>query len=390
MKNRAALALLTLVSALGAAEVVLGKELLMEPTGFSFWRPESMADACKVEKIEAGYQGKLVHRVTKARKGGFVLKHDGLQVEQGKTYTFSFAAKTDAPARRFGILFGLPENPYSMLSTKKEMVDLTNTWRSYTIDLTVAKKPASPAALVFSLYVSGTFEFADMSLKEDLSPVGPKHLFILSGQSNMQGHRPAEAFTPTVATAFGRKNAIVVQDALGGQPMQRWYKKWVSPAGEKPTTTGDLYDRLMAKVNAETKGKEIASVTFIWMQGERDAKMKWGEVYEASLLGLIQQLGDDLGRRDLNVVVGRLSDFDLRGERYPHWTMVREAQVKVAKEIPYGAWIDTDDLNDGVNRRGKRIANDLHYSAEGYKVLGTRFAEAAISLIRKRAEAAGK
>ncbi|MBT3288520.1 MAG: acetyl xylan esterase, partial [Victivallales bacterium] len=137
-------------------------------------------------------------------------------------------------------------------------------------------------------------------------------------------------------------------------------------------------------------GKEIASVTFIWMQGERDAKMKWGEVYGASLRGLIQQLGADLGRRDLNVVVGRLSDFDLKGERYPHWTMVREAQVKVAKEIPYGTWIDTDDLNDGVNRRGKKIANDLHYSAKGYKVLGTRFAEAAISLIRKRAEAAGK
>ena len=30
-----------------------------------------------------------------------------------------------------------------------------------------------------------------------------KHLFILSGQSNMQGHRPDEAFTPAVKAALG-------------------------------------------------------------------------------------------------------------------------------------------------------------------------------------------
>ena len=30
-----------------------------------------------------------------------------------------------------------------------------------------------------------------------------KHLFILSGQSNMQGHRPEEAFVPAIKVAFG-------------------------------------------------------------------------------------------------------------------------------------------------------------------------------------------
>ena len=43
-----------------------------------------------------------------------------------------------------------------------------------------------------------------------------KHLFILSGQSNMQGHRPDEAFTPAVKAALGKDNVIVVQDAMGG------------------------------------------------------------------------------------------------------------------------------------------------------------------------------
>ena len=37
-----------------------------------------------------------------------------------------------------------------------------------------------------------------------------KHLFILSGQSNMQGLRPDESFTPAVESEFGEENVIIV------------------------------------------------------------------------------------------------------------------------------------------------------------------------------------
>jgi len=208
-----------------------------------------------------------------------------------------------------------------------------------------------------------------------------KHLFILSGQSNMQGHRPEEAFTPAVEEALGKENVIVVQDALGGQPIQRWYKDWKSPAGEKPESTGDLYDRLMAKVNPAIKGEKIETVTFFWMQGERDARQEWGDVYEQSLLGLHQQLSSDLGRDDVHFVIGRLSDFGLTGTTYPDWMKIRDTQVKVAESSPTFAWVDTDDLNDGKNRAGKEITNDLHYSAEGYKTFGTRMATVALVMI---------
>ena len=210
-----------------------------------------------------------------------------------------------------------------------------------------------------------------------------KHLFILSGQSNMQGLRPEESFTPAVETAFGKENVIVVIDALGGQPIRRWYKQWKPAQGENPAETGDLYDKLMGKVNAATQGQEIKTVTFVWMQGERDAKESHGDLYEASLRGLIDQLAADLHRKDLNVVIGRLSDFDLENQKYPHWTRIREIQVKVAESDKRFGWVNTDDLNDGINRQGKEIKNDLHMSAEGYKTLGKRFAEKAISLIKQ-------
>jgi len=207
------------------------------------------------------------------------------------------------------------------------------------------------------------------------------HLFILSGQSNMAGLDPNVSFTPAVTKQFGEGNVIVVKDALGGQPIRRWYKNWKPAEGDGPQATGDLYDRLMTKVNEAIQGRKIQTVTFVWMQGERDAREQHGAVYAASFKGLIDQLEEDLGRDDVNFVIGRLSDFDIGNKRYPHWTMVREAQVEVAEADPRGAWVDTDDLNDGKNRAGKDISNDLHYSVEGYKVLGQRFAEEAIELI---------
>ena len=50
-------------------------------------------------------------------------------------------------------------------------------------------------------------------------------------------------------------------------------------------------------------------------------------------------------------------------------------QVKLAEEDPRGEWVDTDDLNGNKN--------GLHYNKEGYKTLGTRFAEKAIALVKK-------
>ncbi|SHE65703.1 protein of unknown function [Mariniphaga anaerophila] len=210
-----------------------------------------------------------------------------------------------------------------------------------------------------------------------------KHLFILSGQSNMAALRPEESFTPAIEKKFGKENVIIIRDALSGQPIRRWYKNWKPLTGDEPQANPDLYDSLMVKVNTAISSQDIKTVTFIWMQGERDAREKLGEVYERSLTGLYHQLSGDLKRNDINFVIGRLSDFDMTDEKYPHWTMIRDIEVKVAESNPRFGWVNTDDLNDGYNRAGKEINNDLHMSAEGYVIMGKRFAEESIRLIRK-------
>ncbi|MCA9137322.1 MAG: hypothetical protein KDB00_11205 [Planctomycetales bacterium] len=212
------------------------------------------------------------------------------------------------------------------------------------------------------------------------------HLFILSGQSNMAGLKPEESFTPTVEKKFGADHVIVVKDAVGGQPIRRWHKGWELGEGDNPKQIGDLYNRLMGKVNAAIVGKQVDSVTFLWMQGEKDAREKHGDVYAASFNALLDQLRSDLKRKDINFVIGRLSDFDMQNKTYPHWTKMREVLVELADSNPRGAWVDTDDLNDGTNRNGKEIKNDLHYSGKGYVEFGKRLADAAIGLIETHAE----
>ena len=216
-----------------------------------------------------------------------------------------------------------------------------------------------------------------------LSCGSKKHLFILSGQSNMLLLDPDESFVPTLGKQFGKENIVVVKYAKGSQPIRRWYRGWKPLTGNEPKAEPYLYDSLMVKAHKALKHRKFATVTFIWMQGERDARMKFGEVYERSLTGLYKQLSADLGREDINFVIGRLSDFDMQNKRYLHWTMVRDSQEKVGGSNPRFAWINTDDLNDGVNRSGQIIANDLHMSAKGYNIMGKRFADKSIELIFK-------
>jgi len=208
-----------------------------------------------------------------------------------------------------------------------------------------------------------------------------KHLFILSGQSNMEGLQPGKSFTPAVVKEFGRDNVIVVLDAKGSRAIRCWYKDWKPKQGDTPKATGYIYDRLMNKVRLAINYQDPQTVTFVWMQGEDDAREGHGDVYADSLRGLFEQLRTDLGRDDINFVIGRISDYDMNNEEYPDWTLVREAQVEVAETEPRTAWVNTDDLNDGLSRRGKEISNALHYSAQGYIALGRRFAQKSIELI---------
>ena len=203
----------------------------------------------------------------------------------------------------------------------------------------------------------------------------PLHLFILSGQSNMEGLNPNRTFKPVIQDAFGAEHVLVVHNALGGQPIRRWYKKWKLEGDENRKQIGDLYDALMTDVKVALGERNPTTITVVWMQGERDSRQKRAQEYSESLKGLIEQFRHDLGRPDMNFIIGRLSDYgNKKLDEHPSWNAIREIQVEIAESDSRGAWVDTDDLNGP--------SDDLHYIWSGYEELGRRFAGKATQLLK--------
>jgi hypothetical protein len=210
--------------------------------------------------------------------------------------------------------------------------------------------------------------------------VSGKHLFILSGQSNMARFKPALWFTPGISKELGADNVIVSFHAQGGQPISKWYKEWKSGKGETDPDAGKIYDAMMDATKAKMEGEKIQTVNFIWMQGEADSKAQNSDVYLASLKGLKKQLEEDLQRTDINFIIGRLSDSgffrrrDKKRVENLHWEEIRKAQQSFADASQRAVWIDTDDLN------GEK--NELHLiKPDGYSMLGERYVDAALKLL---------
>ena len=218
---------------------------------------------------------------------------------------------------------------------------------------------------------------------EELADGGGKNLFILSGQSNMAGMDPAISFTPVVTKAFGKENIIVAKSAYSGASIRSWAKtNHEDPPptrGRVPKVRGHFYDTLIKKVKTAIKGQSLQTVTLVWMQGESDLN---NTAYEAYLSELLEQLQSDLAFKTINIVIGRISDSGLDNpKRLEGRLNIRKVQKEFAEAHPRGAWVDTDDLND--REVDGEMIHDLHYTKEGYRVLGKRFAEKSIALIRK-------
>ncbi|MDB4573701.1 sialate O-acetylesterase [bacterium] len=211
-----------------------------------------------------------------------------------------------------------------------------------------------------------------------------KHLFILSGQSNMTGAVKA-AFTAHVEEQYGKENFVVVMRMKSGRGIRFWVADYDQPADrglteKKMTSNGMEYKPLLETALAAVKAQSFDTVGFIWMQGESDANNRLSEVYEESFLKLVGQLRKDLKRVDLYYVIGRINDYAKSRPDNVHWKRVRETQIKLGK-TPGNAWIDTDDLNGG---NADNPDGDIHFPREGALRLGRRFADKAIEMINSK------
>lgn len=207
-----------------------------------------------------------------------------------------------------------------------------------------------------------------------------RHLFILSGQSNMTGELE-KGFAEKVMEKFGAENTVIVRSMKSGRGIRFWVADYEEPASSdlglsKAKDNGSEYPVLLQAVRKAGDARSFQTVTFVWMQGESDANRGLGAAYAAAFRELHKELTGDLGIQSMPVVIGRISDYGLHGEKADSWREVRAVQEKLAGEFA-GAWVDTDDLND---IEGKP-EGDLHYPGEQRVALGRRLGEKAVAVV---------
>jgi hypothetical protein len=211
------------------------------------------------------------------------------------------------------------------------------------------------------------------------------HLFVLSGQSNMTGGLKA-GFVKTVEGSLGKDKVVVVHHSKSGRGIRFWDKDYRFPENYRfpgkgvPSERtklqhGQEYGPLIERARDAFDTSNFETITFVWMQGESDGMRGLGPAYEKSFLRLLGRIKKDLGRKDVAFVIGRINDSRMSD---PNWTAMRKVLVKLAEDAEHGEWIDTDDLSEPEH--------GVHFPKESYPVLGSRFAQKAITLIGKKSE----
>jgi hypothetical protein len=163
---------------------------------------------------------------------------------------------------------------------------------------------------------------------------------------------------PNLEKAFPGDEILIIKWSKPGQPIKRWM--------DEKGKTNQLYMNLMAMVKKELGNRKPDSVSFMWMQGERDAKKGDPKLYRLALTNVINQIRTDTNNQDATVVIGRLN----RHLDSDEWNAIRDVQVAIAEADPKASWIDLDDLGKG-----------LHYKDDAYLKMGARFVDATVKLL---------
>ncbi len=177
---------------------------------------------------------------------------------------------------------------------------------------------------------------------------------------------PEVSFGRAVADGMPDRAVALIKYAVGGTSITSW------DAANPLSFYGDLIDlAASATADLQTQGMATEFASFVWVQGETDAYDVEEDAlaYESRLTALIQAVRGDLGKPNLPVVIARVHP----AEPYLFADEVQAAQAAVNGNVPYTALVDTDDLT---------LFDDFHYDANGQNILGRRLGEAYVQQLR--------
>ena len=110
----------------------------------------------------------------------------------------------------------------------------------------------------------------------------------------------------------------------------------------------------------------------LWLQGESDATEPRYAAYSAKLSTLIQSLRSDLNEPELPFIACTIGTF-INSNNYPRVAEINEVLLTLPDREPHTACVDARDLTG-------HIGDNMHYSTESQRIIGSRFADAYLSV----------
>lgn len=245
---------------------------------------------------------------------------------------------------------------------------------------------------------------------------GKLHLFILAGQSNMVGWAPVPpdekaaqniyvfgadyqwhiakdpifnahnqvdkvsenriaGFGPSLPFAIAslERNPDILIGLIPCAKNSSAIIQWQRNLGDQ-----SLYGSCLKRALAASSMGQLSGLLFF--QGEQDAvdpiqyphPESYPEVWSQLFTTFITDLRYDLREPTLLVVYAQLG-ADPGTDAFPNWSVVKEQQASVS--INRSAMITTDDLP---------LMDGLHFTADSYRIIGRRFADAYWSLLEEK------
>ena len=254
----------------------------------------------------------------------------------------------------------------------------------------------------------GPRRFFVVAEKDSPNPPEAVKVYLLAGQSNMQGIGVSSELQPPLSqpqddvrfwsgtgwvslrpgfgayagTSFGPELTFgrAMADAL---PDERIYlvKHAVGGTGLADPTewnpaTGSIYRTFINRVKAALANLTAAGIDhevagMLWMQGEHDTlDPADAAAYEANLTNLIAAVRAEVGAPGMPFAIGRITTELFGKATEADNKRVRDAQVAVAEAVEGASWVDTDRL---------QLGTPGHYGTEGQIDLGELFAGAILT-----------
>ena len=182
---------------------------------------------------------------------------------------------------------------------------------------------------------------------------------------------PEIAFSHRLAKAYPESTIAVIKTSAGGTGL---YKHWLPGKA--------MYKHFLKNINNALEQLQDSGVVYeicgmLWMQGETDSEtVELASAYEDNLKVFFDGIRDQTGKKDLPIVMGRISSSILKETPwvFDHAEIVQKGQENVAKEDKRVSIINTDKL--------KTWTDNTHFDGESQIWLGEKMGKLMLRQIR--------